>query len=303
MSNDFFKINFLNFLILVIIEAYKNNGGVPMLEIPESYIITEQLNEVIKGKVIVNVIANSSPHGFAFYHGDPEKYPDLLKGKIINYTTALAGQIEVTAEDTKLLFGDGVNIRYVKPEESIPAKHQLYLGFGDGSSLVCTIQMYGGISAFLEGTNENPYYLVAKEKPSPLTDGFNQNYFGELIKNTKPTLSAKAFLATEQRIPGLGNGSLQDILFQAGIHPKRKLNSLSANDMDKLYQSVKQTIRDMSRKGGRDTEKDLFGQSGGYKTILSSKTYKEPCSRCGSEIIRQAYLGGNVYFCSKCQPI
>ena len=114
-----------------------------MLEIPESYTITEQLNEVIKGKVIVNVIANQTPHGFAFYHGDPDMYPELLKGKKIGYTTALAGQIEITAEDTKLLFGDGVNIRYLTPEETIPAKHQLYLGFDDGSSLVCTIQMYG----------------------------------------------------------------------------------------------------------------------------------------------------------------
>lgn|GEM_PF-2077218 len=30
----------------------------------------------------------------------------------------------------------------------------------------------------------------------------------------------KAFLATEQRIPGLGNGVLQDILWTARIHPK-----------------------------------------------------------------------------------
>jgi formamidopyrimidine-DNA glycosylase len=125
----------------------------------------------------------------------------------------------------------------------------------------------------------------------------------QLIKNAKQTLSAKAFLATEQRIPGLGNGSLQDILFHVGIHPKRKLNSLSSKEKDKLYQSVKQTIRDMVIKGGRDTEKDLFGQCGGYKTTLSNKTYKEPCPQCGSEIIRQAYLGGNVYFCPKCQPI
>jgi formamidopyrimidine-DNA glycosylase len=273
-----------------------------MLEIPECYTITEQLNEVIKGKAIVKVIANQTPHGFAFYHGDPQKYPELLNGKKISYTTALAGQIEITAEDMKLLFGDGVNIRYMKPEDTIPAKHQLFVGFDDGSSIVCTIQMYGGMHAFLEGTNDNPYYLVTKEKPSPLTDEFDQTYFMELIKNAKQTLSAKAFLATEQRIPGLGNGSLQDILYHAGVHPKRKINSLSSNEMDKLYQSVKQTIRDMAIKGGRDTEKDLFGNRGGYKTKLSSKTYKNPCPQCGGEIIRQAYLGGNIYFCPKCQP-
>jgi formamidopyrimidine-DNA glycosylase len=43
-------------------------------------------------------------------------------------------------------------------------------------------------------------------------------------------LSAKAFLATEQRIPGLGNGVLQDILFTAGIHPKRKMAAISEEE-------------------------------------------------------------------------
>ena len=34
-------------------------------------------------------------------------------------------------------------------------------------------------------------------------------FFG-LLDSAKPNLSAKAFLATKQRIPGLGNGVLQD---------------------------------------------------------------------------------------------
>jgi formamidopyrimidine-DNA glycosylase len=50
-------------------------------------------------------------------------------------------------------------------------------------------------------------------------------------------LSLKAALATEQRIPGLGNGSLQDILWQAHLHPKRKTNTLSdEEDSSTLYQ-------------------------------------------------------------------
>ena len=61
---------------------------------------------------------------------------------------------------------------------------------------------------------------------SPLGDGFDAAYFDRLVAGAKPNLSAKAFLATEQRIPGLGNGVLQDILFNARIHPKRKMATL-----------------------------------------------------------------------------
>jgi formamidopyrimidine-DNA glycosylase len=59
----------------------------------------------------------------------------------------------------------------------------------------------------------------------------------------------------------------------------------------------------MAEKGGRDTEKDLFGNAGGYKTLLSKNTYKNPCPNCGNTIVKEAYLGGAIYFCPVCQPL
>jgi formamidopyrimidine-DNA glycosylase len=59
----------------------------------------------------------------------------------------------------------------------------------------------------------------------------------------------------------------------------------------------------MTDLGGRDTEKDMFGHMGGYKTILSKNTLKNPCPNCGNEIVKEAYLGGAVYFCPTCQPL
>ena len=109
-------------------------------------------------------------------------------------------------------------------------------------------------------------------------------------------------MAIEQRIPGLGNGVLQDILFQAHLHPKTKLQGLTEIQRNNLYWSIKNTLLQMAQQGGRNTEKDLFGANGGYHTILSNKTWQKPCPVCGGEIIRQTYLGGNIYFCPHCQP-
>lgn len=274
-----------------------------MLEIPESYTLAKQLNQMVQGKTIQNVKANSSPHGFAFYFGDPARYPDLLEGKAIGSAEALAGLVEITAGDVKLLFGDGVGIRYMESGRPVPKKHQLLITFADASFLVCTVQMYGGLWAFKDGENDNYYYKVAREKPSPLTDQFDESYFAGLLSGTEPTVSAKGFLATKQRIPGLGNGVLQDILFKARVNPKTKLKALCDQERARLYTSVKQTLQEMTDRGGRDTEKDLFGLSGCYKTVLSNKTLKNPCPVCGGSITRQAYMGGNVYFCPVCQPL
>ena len=116
-------------------------------------------------------------------------------------------------------------------------------------------------------------------------------------------LSAKAFLATEQRIPGLGNGTLQDILFNARVHPKRKVESLSEAEKRAVFDSVKVTLAQMTAQGGRDTETDIFGQPGGYATKCSKHTVDKPCAVCGTPIVKQSYMGGSVYFCPTCQPL
>lgn len=274
-----------------------------MLEIPESYVISGQITDAFAGRRVESVVANASPHGFAWFHGEPETYPALLTGRKIGGASWAGGQVIINLEGALIRFNDGTNLRRLAPGAKRPPKHQLLLELDDGSALVVSIQMYGGIMAYPEGFEDtNPYHLVAEEKPSPLTDAFDEAYFDALFAGSSPSLSAKAFLATEQRVPGLGNGVLQDILFLGGIHPQRQIGKLDDTLKGAMYASVKNTLRKMADEGGRDVEKDLYGKPGGYRTLLSRKTYMFPCPQCGGPIERKAYLGGNVYFCPVCQP-
>jgi formamidopyrimidine-DNA glycosylase len=272
-----------------------------MLELPESQTLARQLRESILGKRIEKVLANYTPHGFAFYHGDPALYNSLLAGRTVDDARAYGGQAEISAGDARLVVNDGINMRLFPAAAKRPDKHQLFVELLDGSALICTVQMYGGMQAFKADAYDNPYYRIAREKPSPLVDAFDEAYFEKMLSESKPALSAKAFLATEQRIPGLGNGVLQDILFRARIHPKTKLASFTDKQKTHLFRTVKETLREMTDKGGRDTEKDLYGQSGGYVCLLSKNTLDKPCPVCGESLVRQAYLGGNIYFCPGCQ--
>jgi formamidopyrimidine-DNA glycosylase len=150
---------------------------------------------------------------------------------------------------------------------------------------------------------DDVYYAAAKEAVGPLSDGFDYAYFLTLFHEKSLKMSAKAFLATEQRIPGLGNGVLQDILLNAGIHPKRKMHTLSEEQRRGLFDSIKSTLADMVKGGGRDTEKDLFGSFGGYETKLSKKTALSLCPRCGGPVKKEAYMGGSIYVCEQCQQL
>jgi len=274
-----------------------------MIELPEAAVLAKQIHKTVVGKEIGNVIAAKTPHKLVWYFGDPQEYRSLLIGKAISGVTSYGGQVELTARRVKVLFSDGVNLRYYGKGEKLPDRHQLLLEFDDGSALVGRVQMYGGLSAFPEGENHNKYYLIAKEKPSPLSCNFNKNYFDSLFDEGTARLSLKGFLATEQRIPGLGNGVLQDILFNAKMHPKKKADTLSAADKQVLFDSIKNTLSEMTKKGGRDTENDLSGKPGSYKTRLSKNTVGQPCPICNTLIAKEAYLGGSIYYCATCQRI
>lgn len=275
-----------------------------MLELPEALTLARQINNTISGKLIVNVIAAHTPHKFAWFHGDPQNYHVMLAGKTIGKADGYGGMVEIKAGSATLLIGDGVGLRYHGPNESRPQKHQLLIEFDDFSALSATVQMYGRIWCFNDGEFENPYYQVAKEKPSPLSDEFSEAYFNRLISSQDvQKLSAKAFLATGQRIPGLGNGVLQDILWNANIHPKRKINTLSDESKGLMFRSIKAVLSAMVEHGGRDTEKDLFGNNGGYRTIMSKKNVGFLCPVCGGLIKKESYMGGSVYYCEKCQVV
>ncbi len=273
-----------------------------MIEMPEAIVLAQQINDTMSGKRIRKVEAAKSPHKLAWYHGMPEKYHEFLAGKTVGKATGIGSFVHINAEEAVILLSEGINLRYHSRQEERPTKHQLLVEFDDGTAISASVQMYGGLQCFPEGTIDDKYYLQAQEKPSPMTDTFTKACFDKILSAPgAEKLSAKAMLATEQRIPGLGNGVLQDILFNAGIHPKRKIKTLTEGEKETLYAAIKNTLADMKAQGGRDTEKDLFGSPGKYSTKMSKNTVNKPCSVCGAIIKKEAYMGGSIYYCPGCQ--
>lgn len=274
-----------------------------MLEIPESMTIAAQLNETVQGLLICQVEAAHTAHAYAWYTGEPEKYSEIMEGRKLGTATGRGSYVEIALGDYSLALGDGTNIRYYAQGEKLPERYQMRLVLEDGSSLVCTVQMYGALFLVQPETYDNFYYKVAKEKPMPGTKGFDYDYFRRLREGVSASLSMKAFLATQQHIPGLGNGVLQDILLEAGLHPKKKLGSVPENRFRQLYQVLTDTLGKMTAAGGRNTEKDLFGNPGGYVSRLSKHTVGKACPYCGTTIQKTNYLGGTIYFCPVCQEM
>lgn len=271
-----------------------------MLEFPEISVLCAQLSEDVCGKTVQDVLPPTKVHKFCWYEGDPADYGPRLNGAKAISSQGFGIYASLGFDNgCELCWNDGVNARLLS-SDALPRAHQLAILFTDGSALVFTVAMYGGILLH-DGAYENEYYQKSRAAVSPLSPAFPA-YFRKTFSESKPALSVKAFLATQQRFPGIGNGVLQDILFRSGLHPKRKISTLSKEQQDKLCRDISAVLSEMSEGGGRDTEKDLYGRPGLYHTRMSKLSYAAPCPACGGAITKEAYLGGSVYYCPHCQP-
>lgn len=274
-----------------------------MIEIPEAIILANQMNEYLKGKIVKEVVMNQNPNKLSWFNGDPDSYNCQLADDTIVGAKSYGGLVKLCMKKNNIIFSDGAKPRYVV-DENEPKKHQMKMVFTDDTKLFVTIQLYGGICCFEGEDYDNEYYMAAKEKLHPLSDAFTLEDFKILLSDENlQKKSLKATLATEQRIPGLGNGVLQDILYNAKLHPKKKLATLSEEEINKLYLSIKSTLKEMIDEGGRSQETDLFGEKGRYHEKVSKSTLNQPCSICGVAIEKASYMGGAIYYCSKCQQI
>ncbi len=140
------------------------------------------------------------------FSGDPSLYHEMLTGKKIissnpgtGYTCG--GNVEIVCDDMLLVIN--TPIKYHPVGKKLPAKHQLLIEFVDGSHMSCTVQMWGAMLCYPLNEDSLTDNNISKKCPDPLTEAFDKEYFDKLWDNTKQTLSVKAFLATEQRIPSM----------------------------------------------------------------------------------------------------
>jgi len=137
-----------------------------------------------------------------------------------------------------------------------------------------------------------------------LDDVMSWTDFGELLRGRKGKL--KALLMDQKIIAGLGNIYSDEILFTAGLRHERSADSLSTQEVRRLYRALSETLQDaLKHRGstlGDEQYRDLFGEPGEYQN--EHKVYGqegEACRRCRSPVKRAKWQGRSTFFCEQCQ--
>jgi formamidopyrimidine-DNA glycosylase len=101
---------------------------------------------------------------------------------------------------------------------------------------------------------------------------------------------------------GLSNAAFQDIIYRAGLHPKRRAADLSPAEARALYDAMRLVVQERLRLGGKAGFRDLYGHPGAYEAAMGPAFRGRGCPGCGAAIQKMAHGGGEVFICPVCQP-
>ena len=275
-----------------------------MFELPEYINLSKQINQTLSGKTIKKGSLGNSPHKFVWYNRTHKEFEKLSQNSKVGEAKPRGRWLFIPFNpDYVLVLGEcGGKMLYHQAGSKVPDKYHLYLAFEDDSFFTVTTQMWGAMELYEKGKELTGTY-VKDMKTTPIENGFTFDYFCNLIDTVleKEKKSAKGLLTQDQLIPGLGNAIAQDILFKARLNPKHPIGELDKEQKQKLYETIINTINEITEKGGRYDEYDLYGNPGKYIRLMDKNAVKRPCPNCGGEVKKIQYLGGACYFCSECQ--
>jgi formamidopyrimidine-DNA glycosylase len=138
----------------------------------------------------------------------------------------------------------------------------------------------------------------------PVDDVMSWTRFGALLDKRHTQL--KTLLMDQQFVAGIGNIYSDEILFAAGLRYDRLSDSLSAQEVRRLYRGMIETLAEAIKHRGSsladEQYRDLFGAVGDYQG--QHQVYDregQPCRRCRHEVVRLKVNGRSTFMCETCQ--
>ena len=159
---------------------------------------------------------------------------------------------------------------------------------------------------YIDDKNMGKAYLIAKGdwKAIPGMEGggldvlgpeFTRERFVSALKRRRDQV--RLFLMDKKALDSIGNAYADEILFEAGIHPKTFCRTLSHDQAVRLHDAVVKVMREAVDEVARRGEPIEVKVRDFLKVRL-----REVCPKCGGKLRTAGVRGMDAYFCPKCQP-
>lgn len=271
-----------------------------MPELPETTVISEDIRTLAKGKKVLRAAAFR---------------PDVTNVTLDEFGERLVGRTLLgTGRRGKVIildFGDVVGVIHLVisgrvlrlPEWQNPDRmNTAVLEFEDGPVLAFTRLWLGYFNLYKAGEEEN-HPLISRLGPDPFSEEFTVDHLSRAFSRKA---NIKGLLLDQSVVAGLGNIYVDEVLFASGVHPTRRADTLSPDEIEKVFMATRDILRRAIALRGTtfDSYHDAFGETGKFQHQLQVFTHEgEPCPVCGTEISKSKVAGRGTHACPTCQPL
>ena len=161
-----------------------------------------------------------------------------------------------------------------------------------------------GAMDLLDTNSGDAHPLLRNIGPEPFGNEFHEDYLVNILK--KKNSPIKSALLDQRIVAGLGNIYVCEVLFRAGISPKKLASKISAKRTAPMVAIIRDVLGEAIQAGG-STLKDFRHSDGelGYfqHTFKVYGREGEACTNtdCDAKIKRIVQSGRSSFYCPKCQ--
>jgi formamidopyrimidine-DNA glycosylase len=138
--------------------------------------------------------------------------------------------------------------------------------------------------------------------PDPLTTSRSAEDWRREVRRRRTPI--KNLLMDQRFLAGIGNIYANEMLFEAGIRPRRMASRLSRAELRRLETAMRRVLGEAVALGGSSIS-DFSDASGkpGYFQIHHAVYDRDgaPCRRCAAPIRRVVVAGRSTFYCPQCQ--
>ncbi|HZP91174.1 MAG TPA: bifunctional DNA-formamidopyrimidine glycosylase/DNA-(apurinic or apyrimidinic site) lyase [Actinomycetota bacterium] len=279
------------------------------MELPEVEVMRRDLEKDVVGRKIQTAEVRPTRNAMRVIrrHGKRKEFTSRLEGRKFTKAERRGKYVLLHLDNGDVLVVHfGMSGQFVRgnKRQPLPPHTHVVLTFNQGGDLRFVDprtfgEMFVTTADELGKVKELQHIAI-----DPLDHVFTWQTFGGLLAQRASKL--KPLLMDQKFISGLGNIYSDEVLFAAGLRHDRMSDSLSSQEVRRLYRALQEVLQEAIRYRGTtlvdEAYVDLFGKPGEFQAEL--KVYGregQPCRRCRTPIQSVKIAGRSSYYCPQCQ--
>ncbi|TQS71482.1 bifunctional DNA-formamidopyrimidine glycosylase/DNA-(apurinic or apyrimidinic site) lyase [Rhodobacteraceae bacterium] len=280
-----------------------------MPELPEVETVRRGLLPAMEGRRIIRAQINRPDLRWPL----PERMQARLEGATIRQLRRRSKYIlaDLDTNETLLIhlgmsgrmLVSGAPLGVFHQTHPAPQKHDhIVLDMQDGARVTFNDARRFGAMDLMASTDQDVHWLLSKIGPEPFGNTFDAPYLVEAVRRRASPI--KTILLDQRVVAGLGNIYVCEVLFRAGIDPRRQGRRIAADRIAPMVGIIRDVLSEAIEAGGSSLRdhRQTDGELGYFQHAFAVYDRAgEPCRNCGQKLQRIVQSGRSSFYCPDCQ--